>query len=282
MSTAISGSRSRSGRLNGRVELPRRWFWLMRGFRKYVDRYLRKHFHGVRLSKTSTPLTPLDGPLLIVLNHPGWWDPLICIAISNQFAGHDHFAAIDAEAVRRYAFFEKLGFVGVDSRSLRGAAEFLRTGATILSHANCAFWVTAQGRFTDVRERPLALQSGVGHLAARMTGGAVLPIALEYTFWTERTPEALARIGEPLRVEDHPGRSGKEWTALIEEALTVNLDELNAEAMSRDPARFTDLMTGKAGVGGVYDLWRRLKAWVRGQKFDAAHEPASQGLPTNE
>jgi 1-acyl-sn-glycerol-3-phosphate acyltransferase len=274
--SAIRERCSTSNRLSGRVELPSRWFWLMRGFRKYVDRYLRKHFHGVRLSKTSTTIAILEGPLLIVLNHPGWWDPLICIAISNQFPGRDHFAAIDAEAVQRYSFFKKLGFVGVDSRSLRGAAEFLRTGATILAQANHTFWVTAQGRFTDVRERPLGLQSGVGHLAARMTHGTVLPIALEYTFWTERTPEALARIGQPLRAEDHPGLSGKDWTALIETALTENLDRLNAEAMSRDPSRFTDLVSGKAGVGGVYDLWRRLKNWVRGRSFNPAHEASSE------
>ena len=25
------------------------------------------------------------------------------------------------------------------------------------------------------------------------------------------------------------------------------------------------------GVGGLYDVWRRLKAWARGRSFEAAH-----------
>src|SRR5262249_37561366 len=158
-------------------------------------------------------------------------------------------------------FFKKLGFVGVDTKTLRGAAEFLRTGTAILSQPSRVYWVTAQGRFTDVRERPLAIQAGVGHLAARLERGIVLPLALEYTFWTERTPEALVRVGEPLSVAEHPGLSGKEWAALIETAMTQNLDALNAEAMTRDPAKFTALLAGKSGVGGPYDWWRRLKAW---------------------
>jgi 1-acyl-sn-glycerol-3-phosphate acyltransferase len=270
------------GRAPRTAPLPRRWHWLIRGFRKYACRYVRKQFHAVRLSKSGAPLPATDEPLLVVLNHPSWWDPLIGLVLSRGFAGRDQYAAIDAVAVQRYRFFARLGFVGVDPHSFRGAADFLRTGKAILSQPNTVFWVTAQGRFTDVRERPLALRSGVGHLAARLESGIVLPVALEYTFWTERTPEALIRVGEPLRVADHPGSSGKEWTARIEAALTRTLDALNAETMARDPAAFTELLSGRAGVGGVYDVWRRLKAWARGRAFDPAHDARTPSAPPSE
>jgi 1-acyl-sn-glycerol-3-phosphate acyltransferase len=237
---------------------------------------VRKHFHAVRLSKSGAPLSAGDEPLLVVLNHPAWWDPLIGIVLSRSLGERDQFAAIDAIAVQQYPFFRRVGFVGVDTKSLRGAADFLRTGAAILSAQRKVFWVTAQGRFMDVRKRPLALQSGVGHLAARLSAGTVLPIALEYTFWTERTPEALVRVGEPLSIARHSGLGGKAWTTLIETALTLNLDRLNAETMSRDPALFTDLLSGKSGVGGVYDGWRRMKAWARGKKFDPSHDSATR------
>src|SRR5207237_12126 len=148
---------------------------------------------------------------------------------------------------------------------------------TILSQPGRVFWVTAQGRFTDVRERPLGLRSGVGHLAARLDRGVVVPLAIEYAFWNERTPEALARFGEPLRIAHHPGLGGKEWTRLIEDALTRTLDTLSVEAISRDPDRFTELVSGRVGVGGVYDLWRRLKAWARGERFDPSHAAATRG-----
>jgi 1-acyl-sn-glycerol-3-phosphate acyltransferase len=254
------------------AELPRRWDWLLRGFRRYAARYVRKHFHAVRLSKTSSPLPPPDAPVLVVLNHPSWWDPLVGLILSRSFGDdREQFAAIDAAAVRKYRFFTKLGFFGVDTQSVRGAAEFLRTGLAVLSGPNRVLWVTAQGRFTDVRVRPLGLRSGVGHLAARLAAGYVLPVALEYTFWGERTPEALVRIGTPLNVSATPSRSGREWTAAIEAALTDTLDGLNREAMARDPHLFTTLVDGRAGVGGMYDRWRRLRAWVRGEAFDPTH-----------
>ncbi len=279
------------------VALPHRWDWLIRGFRRYCTRYVRKHMHAVRLSRSSAALPITDEPILVVLNHSSWWDPLIGIVLSNRLAlplaasrlglelqsrsreRLDQFAAIDAVAVNRYAFFKHLGFIGVDRRSLRGAADFLRIGQAILSEPNRAFWVTAQGRFTDVRERPLNLRSGVGHLAARLERGLVLPLAIEYSFWNERSPEALARFGEPISIAEHPGLDGKQWTQLIEDALTETLDILNAEAMSRNPAKFTTLIEGRAGVGGVYDWWRRLKAWLRGERFDPSHDAAMKVRP---
>jgi 1-acyl-sn-glycerol-3-phosphate acyltransferase len=278
MSTTVETTTPRN-RLSGTVELPRRWLWLFRLFRKYSHRYLRKHFHGVRLSRSSHQLSSAEGPLLIVLNHPAWWDPMICMVLSGLIPERDHFGAIDVEAVKQYGFFKKLGFVEVDTQSLRGAAEFIRTGTTILSGPNRVYWITAQGRFTDVRERPLALQAGVGHLASRMTHGTVVPIAFEYCFWNERTPEALVRVGKPLHVDEHTGISGKEWTSIIEQSLTRALDGLNAEAISRDPTLFTDLVSGETGVGGIYDLWRRLKMWIRGRKFESSHEAAARGKP---
>jgi 1-acyl-sn-glycerol-3-phosphate acyltransferase len=249
---------------SGRLPTSEASVWLFRLFRWYAARYVRKHFHAVRMSKGCCVWSA--GPVLIVMNHPSWWDPMIGLVLSRAFADADQYAAIDAVAGRKYGFLSWLGFIGVES-----ARDFLRTGEAILSEPNRVYWVTAQGRFSDVRERPLNLRPGVGHLAARMKAGCVLPIAVEYTFWTERTPEALVRIGEPLRIKDHPGLRGKEWSKLIEEALTRTLDQLNAETASRDPSKFVTLLEGRSGVGGVYDVWRRLKAWSRGRKFDPAH-----------
>ena len=162
--------------------LPPRWNWMYRWFRRYSVRYIRKHFHALRVSNGSAAIPADDAPLLVVLNHPSWWDPLTCFALLDLFPNREHFAAIDAEAVRKYRFFSRLGFFGVDTTSLRGAAEFLRTGESILREPSRTVWVTAQGRFADVRVRPLDLRSGVGHLAARIERGYVLPLAVEYTY----------------------------------------------------------------------------------------------------
>jgi len=256
--------------------LPKRWNWFVRGFRGYVKRYVRKHFHAVRLSKTGAALPDDGAPLLLVLNHPGWWDPMIGVVLADLFPAYTHYAAIEATMLAKYKSFNRLGFFGVDATSLRGAAEFLQTGEAILAEPKRAAWVTAQGEFADARTRPLNLRSGVGHLAARLSTGWVIPVALEYAFWTERTPESLVRLGMPLKLEAKSG-TGKVWTARIEAALAETLDGLNAEAATRDPAKFSELLSGTVGVGGVYDAFRRSVALATGQRFDAGHGTTAKG-----
>jgi 1-acyl-sn-glycerol-3-phosphate acyltransferase len=258
-----------SGLHNDKMQLPTRWEWLLRGFRGYVKRYVRKNFHAVRLSNTSHALPTDNAPLLLVLNHPGWWDPMIGVVLADLFPKTTHYAAIDAAMLKKYRTFNKLGFFGVDQSSLKGAAQFLRTGEAILAEPGRAVWVTAQGEFADVRQRPLNLRAGVGHLAARLTAGWVVPIALEYNFWTESKPEALVRIGEllPLGVK----KPAKAWLADIELSLTKSLDVLNAETQLREAAKFTELLSGSVGVGGIYDAFRRSAAFVTGQQFQAGH-----------
>jgi hypothetical protein len=93
---------------------------------------------------------------------------------------------------------------------------------------------------------------------------------LEYPFWEERTPEALARFGEEIAASE-AGLTATDWTTVLETRLQTGLDALAADSLARDPARFDVLLDGAAGVGGVYDVWRRLKARLRGDPFQPEH-----------
>lgn len=255
--------------------IPNRAEWMVRWFQWYATRYIRKHFHALRLSKTSAEVPKTDQPIIIALNHPAWWDPLICVVLSPRFGPKKHYAPIDAQAIEKYRFFRKLGFFGVEPDSTRGAIQFLRTADAIFSQTDAMLWVTAQGQFTDVRQRPIRIRPGIGHVAARLGRGWLVPLAIEYPFWQERTPEILVRFGPTLDLSDPTITTGKAWTERIEAAMTDNQDRLAAEAIERDPARFEVLHSGKVGIGGIYDMWRRLKAWIAGKKFDPSHASAT-------
>jgi 1-acyl-sn-glycerol-3-phosphate acyltransferase len=251
--------------------------WFFRGFRdRYVRGYLRKHFHAVRLSRSSAAIPADDRPVVVVLNHPSWWDPLICTLLSGEFGRREHYGVIDEAMLKKYGFFRWLGFFGVDPNTLRGAARFLRTAIRLLNGSNRVLWITAQGEFSDVRQRPLNLKSGVGHLAARLDRVAILPVAFEYAFWTERTPEALIRIGPVIEKDASTTRTPEEWTGHIEAGLTETLDRLNAETITRDPRQFTTLLGGKSGVGGVYGLWQRFKSLITGHPYQPAHDDSRE------
>jgi 1-acyl-sn-glycerol-3-phosphate acyltransferase len=242
----------------------------------YVRRYLRRHFHAVRLlagdDRGSGFPDVGDEPLLVYTNHPGWWDPLVFLLLGARgFPGRMSYGPIDAAALGKYKFLERIGFIPIEPGTWKGSATFLRMARAALSRSDVIFWITAQGEFADPRERPVQIRPGVGHAVAAAGRGIVVPLAVEYPFWTERLPEAVVAFGTPMRMADAAGRSADAWTDVLAAELAATQDRLAHAVISRDPVQFTTLLSGKTGVGPVYDTVRRIGAWLRGRPFDPSH-----------
>ena len=245
---------------------------MMRFFERVMRRQMARAFRAVRLAEPGVPEAvrrlPPERPLIVCCNHPSWWDPAFAmVMIPREFRGRACFGPIEASMLERYRFMRRLGLFGVEPGTRAGAATFLRTSRAVLAEPSRMLWVTAQGSFRDPRARPVALRPGVAHLMAALPQAVALPVALEYPFWDESRPEALARFGPPLEGRD----TARGWQARLEDALAATMDALAAQAIARDPSPFRDLLRGRAGVGGVYDAWRRTKALARGERFSPEH-----------
>lgn len=239
----------------------------------YFDRYLRRHLNALRVSTWGLPATSgLPGPLVVYCNHPAWWDAAVIILLSAKlFPDREGYAPFDAAMLEKYGIFGRIGAFGVDLDSPRGAADFLHAARAILSRPDRVLWITAQGRFADVRERPLGLRPGVARLPEIAPDAVFVPLAVEYAFWTERGAEACAAFGRPLAARDLLGLPRPARLARLEADLTATLDRLGADVRSREPGRFVALVEGRRGVGGIYDAWRRLGAALGGRRFAPGH-----------
>jgi len=234
---------------------------MLRFFRGVVRSYFRRHFRAVMVQHQER-LKRVDGPLVVYANHSSWWDPMVSVLLGEQLLpGRAHYAPMDAAALKKYPILRRLGIFPVEMTTARGAAQFLRTSQAVLESGGVV-WITPQGRFADPRE-PLAFKPGLGALATRVPGLTLVPLAIEYTFWDERLPETLLRIGEPLHVA--AAMSSEDATAMLVSALAVVMSELRTSVMARDPRAFEVLVQGGRGTGGFYALGRRLRALFTGR-----------------
>jgi 1-acyl-sn-glycerol-3-phosphate acyltransferase len=235
---------------------------------RVMRRQLARRFHAVRLA--APPSVDPGDAVVVVSNHPSWWDPAVFILLHTMFfAEREGYGPMEAEALGRYGVLARIGIFGLPP-GRAGARRFLEAGDAILRARRTVLWVTAEGTFSDVRRAPV-LRPGVAHLLRGRTGVTVLPLALEYPFWNESTPEALARFGPPLSAD--PARSVDDWQAALTGTLSATMAHLAEDAIARDPGRFATLLGGHVGIGGPYDLWRRLRALLRGETARLEHGP---------
>jgi 1-acyl-sn-glycerol-3-phosphate acyltransferase len=237
-----------------------------------MRRQMAGGFRATRLLRPGLPDDLPDAPLVVYSNHPGWWDPIFFIVLQRiLMRDRQGFGPIDAAALERYGFMKKIGILGVEPDTRAGAVRFLKVGAHLLSDPRRMIWMTAQGRFADPRERPVTMKPGLAHLLARVPGAVALPLALEYPFWSEKRPEALACFGTPIR----PEGSIDAMQTTLERGLEGAQDRLATAAQTRDPAAFETLIGGGRGVGGIYGAWTRAKAMATGRRYDPDHLPDS-------
>lgn len=242
---------------------------MFRGFARYVRWYLGRSFHGVRIARDGLPELSDGRPAIIYSNHPSWWDPLIYVLIADRwFPARESYGPMELGALGRYGILERVGVFGIEKSGPRGAARFLSVASGLLARPNCLLWVTAEGDFVDPRARPIVLRPGIAHLARRVPGAVIVPLAIELTFWNERFPELLLRFGPP--VEGDPARDAAWWTRHLAQALEREMDQLAGAAMRRDPDLFVAMHEGRAGIG-VYDLVRAARSAWRGERFERAH-----------
>jgi 1-acyl-sn-glycerol-3-phosphate acyltransferase len=168
------------------------------GFRGYVRRFVRKNFNAVRVTGQEQLAELPAAPIVCFINHPGWWDPMTGVLMTDLlFPGRQFAAPMDAEALKSYPILERLGFFAVERETASGAKDFLRTSRELLKNPQTILWLTPAGKFHDIRQ-PAPFMNGLSHLVDSAFHGIALPMAIEYTFWNERSPELLVRFGDPV------------------------------------------------------------------------------------
>jgi 1-acyl-sn-glycerol-3-phosphate acyltransferase len=247
---------------------------ILRFFRFIVRGYFRRHFRAVRVLHAER-FTSIEGPVIVYANHSSWWDPMVSVLLAARcMPGRKHYAPMETAALEKYGIMKRIGIFPVEATTSRGAVQFLRTGEAILLSGG-VLWVTPQGRFADVRERPLTFKAGMAALAARVAANVgtctLLPLAIEYPFWDERLPETLLCFGEPV-----VALAGESSEAIQERsiaALEQTLDELKGKSLKRNSIGFEVLMQGRLGTGGFYAIGKRMKAFVTRRPYVPEHAP---------
>ncbi len=240
----------------------------MDGFCWYARRMIRRSFHvfAVDLSTFDYASLEKNVPLVISSNHPGWWDPIIGMLLcQDHFQDRVFYAPIDAEALKKYRIFQKLGYFGIEANSRQGASDFIDQAAHVLKSGTGSLWITPEGRFTDVRDHAQPLMPGLAHLATKTPRLHCVPLAIEYVFSEERLPLLLCKLGSAIADSSDAKSTKSEWQARFTEQLRSTQQSLAESVITRRWESFDVVVRSQHRPTGLYDWvrWSMMRATGR-------------------
>ena len=272
------------GGVNGNLVPARPSSRFRRFFSGYATRMVRRRFHSAMVLAGDgdhfARLDSLQVPVIILMTHASWWDPLVGLALWRRFTpSRELLMPMDASELERFDFFRRLGMFGIDPDdpgSLEAMKHYVleRFGA---SSDRPTLGLTPQGRFTDARE-PIRLRPGAAAIAAASPiRPEVIAVAVEYPFWQDKLPELLVSIS-PVASPRADQPSTADWHRGMVDAMTDASGRLAAASISRDPGGFEVLhadLGSRTRINPIMDGWLRLRGRSGAVKARGKGEPTT-------
>lgn len=231
------------------------------------------HFARVWLRVEGPIPSPADGPLILYLNHPSWWDGYMAIVLNRMVLGNrfQGFCMMEEKELRRYGFFTWVGAFSVnrqDARSAMGSVAYI--GRMLAERRDRALAIFPQGEITPNDRRPLTIFSGMAHVARRAGGATLWPIALRYEFRGEQRPEAFIRAGPAHHAP--ADLDPRALTAVAGVRLTAVCDALRDGVNSGTLEGYRVLLRGRPGPDKLFDAARALLPGSAGERYRRERE----------
>lgn len=236
--------------------------WFQRWFSGYSRKLVSKRFYALRVDAgTHGLLADSDshsGPLLCVMNHSSWWDPITGLVLQSCYLpSRSMLAPMDRAQLERFWFFRYLGMFGIspdNPASLEAMRDYLSEWFAREQHGTV--WLTPQGDFQDPRDE-LVVRPGASALAAALGERTkVISAAIEYGFWTDQKPELFVRFAQVIP-EKH---STTGWHRALVSTMALNQAELARLVIARDPTGFVNLLGGEVSkTNPAWDLLLKLR-----------------------
>jgi len=229
-------------------------------YRLMIKPALRSAFHALYYRQAEN-IAESGGPCVVMANHSAWWDGHVPMLVNEEMWHLDGYVMIEDTQLVRYKFFRAMGGFSVNRYNARSALHSLSYAASILTGApRRMLLIFPQGEIQANDVRPLTFYSGVGHIVRKVAlaqGSCdVYPLALRYEFIGEQRPDAFASAGRALHFDAGHATDVHATTALMQRALTDELDRLYTDLRAYRFDGFVPLIQGRGSINRIWDAVR--------------------------
>lgn len=142
----------------------RNWLAKQAIYRSLVLPACRSAFDRVWLRMEGPAPHAADGPLIIYMNHPGWWDGYMAFLLDKLVFQErlESYIMMEEKQLRAYRFFSWCGAFSVDRKRPGEAERSIAYISRLLNERrNRILWILPQGRIVPNDQRPLRVYPGI-------------------------------------------------------------------------------------------------------------------------
>ncbi|GEM01459.1 1-acyl-sn-glycerol-3-phosphate acyltransferase [Halolactibacillus halophilus] len=199
-------------------------------FYRYLKYYLLKKQFGKIV--VHGQLTPVEKPVLYLINHSSWWDGLILFYLVETLTKQNHYVMMDETGLKRYPFFRKCGAFSLNKSKPRSLVETFQYMDQLMTQQQ-PIWVFPQGKVEHQEAVPFVFEPGLGRIMTLKEHVHVVPVTLQYVFLEEQKPVVSVMIGEAL-ITNKKDKSKREYLKQAE-ALMTKQYRIQKQMMIDDP-----------------------------------------------
>ena len=192
------------------------WVWMCD---KYLFGMLENAFYAMRV-KNAQKFEQRDKNFanIIYAPHSNWWDGQVGYNLCRRVFKVDIRMMI--EELGRFPILSKAGAFSINKKSAQESMKALKYSVSAMNKPERGLWIFPQGIVKPPNFRPIEFQSGMTFVAqncVKKYGGInLIPVALNYAFLREYSPEILVEVGDPIILKDDKS-DRHELTKFLEE-----------------------------------------------------------------
>lgn len=171
-------------------------------FRRYFKYLLKKNFYRINLKGNELLQKMIlrskneNIPIIMILNHPNWWDAAFVIHFSYNYMKMNGYCLMEYKQMAEFKFFNKIGAVPIIRDNARYSLKSLNFIVKSVENKSNLAVVFPQAELVNNSKKPYKFYSGFNYIINKLDNVILICGYLDYRFTTEQRPELYINIFE--------------------------------------------------------------------------------------
>jgi hypothetical protein len=169
-------------------------------FKKYFRYSLKNYFFRINLKgqklleESVNKSKSSEIPIILILNHPNWWDAAFVTHFSYNYLKMDGYCFMEYKQMKDFRFFNKIGAVPIIRENAEYSLKSLNFVADSIKNKSRVAVIFPQAELTHNSKKPYKFFPGFYYLMRKIEKGIIICGFLDYRFTTEQRPELFINV----------------------------------------------------------------------------------------